>query len=88
MNCYFMRMGMVLCIALGLASPLTAHSDDIELTGVTAVVREHFPDGTTGGLALLVVKDDTVIHSKGYGLVFGKEPVTPQTPMGLASVVK
>ena len=88
MNCYFMRMGMVFCIALGLASPLIAHSDDIELTGVTAVVREHFPEGATGGLALLVVKNDIVIHSKGYGLVFGNEPVTPQTPMGLASVAK
>ena len=88
MSCFFLRMGIVFSIALGLISPLNACGDEVELEGITAVVRETFPEGTVGGLALLVVKDDTVIHSKGYGLVFGKEPVTPQTPMGLASVSK
>ncbi|MCW8925396.1 MAG: beta-lactamase family protein [Xanthomonadales bacterium] len=82
------KMVMVLGTVLGLMLSTVVLGGEIEHAGISKVVRGYFPEGTKGGLALLVIKNDAVIHSKGYGLVFGKEPVTPQTPMGLASVTK
>tara|TARA_R110002049_G_scaffold129798_1_gene287874 strand:- start:555 stop:1742 length:1188 start_codon:yes stop_codon:yes gene_type:complete len=63
-------------------------SGEVEQSEISAVVREHFPEGADGGLALLVVSNGEVIHSKGYGLKNGKEPITPTTPMPTASVAK
>jgi len=55
---------------------------------ISAIVRKYFPEGSKGGLAVLVIRDNAVLHNKGYGLKNGKEPVTPQTRMGLASISK
>jgi CubicO group peptidase (beta-lactamase class C family) len=88
MKLLVIKLFAVLGIAFGSMSSSPALGEEIEHAGITEVVRGYFPAETKGGLALLVVKNGAVIHSKGYGLVFGKEPVTPQTPMGLASVTK
>lgn len=61
---------------------------EVEQDGITAIVRTHFPEDSEGGLALLVVSKGEVIHSKGYGLKNGKEPITSITPMQTASVAK
>ncbi|HEX5708263.1 MAG TPA: serine hydrolase [Pyrinomonadaceae bacterium] len=52
---------------------------------VATVAREGAP-----GVAVLVVRDGQVVHSKGYGLarLDAKEPVTPQTAFDLASLAK
>ena len=57
--------------------------DEIERADISDLVRQHFPIGSDGGLALLVIKDEEIVHSKGYGTVFGKTPVTSQTRMSL-----
>ena len=85
-------LGMRAWVSMGfclefLALPML-WSGEVEKSGITAVVREHFPEGADGGLALLVVSNGEVIHSKGYGLKNGKEPITPATPMPTASVAK
>ena len=61
---------------------------EVESPDIETVVRKHFPEDSKGGLAVLVVQDKVVIHSKGYGLKNGKEKITSQTRMGLASVTK
>src|SRR5512139_4184279 len=41
------------------------------------------------GLALAIVKDDQVVHSKGYGRADPSgRPVTPQTPFMIGSITK
>ncbi len=60
----------------------------IEHPVLSAIVRQHFPVGAEGGVALLVVRKGKVIHRKGYGRKYGKAPITPDTPLGLASVTK
>ncbi len=54
--------------AAGLLALATAHGDEVELQGITAIVRKHFPEGSRGGLALLVTNDNAAIQCKGYGL--------------------
>ena len=61
---------------------------EVESPEIDTAVRRHFPDSSKGGLAVLVIKNKVVIHSKGYGLKNGKDPITSQTRMGLASVTK
>ena len=73
---------------IGLAPGIVTQADEVEVPGITEIVRKHFPAGSEGGLAMLVTKDNAIIHSKGYGTRFGKERITPQTPMPLASVTK
>lgn len=52
------------------------------------IIDRYFPEDSEGGLAVLVIRDGKVIHKKGYGLKNGKEPVTPDTKMGMASITK
>lgn len=65
-----------------------AASGGIEQPQISTIVRKHFPIGSAGGVAVLVVKDGQIIHRMGYGLKEGKTPITPDTPMPLASVTK
>ncbi len=80
--------GAAIGLAIGLLASWTAQGVDVESPGIEAIIQKHFPKGSKGGLAVLVIKDKVVIHCKGYGLKNGKEPITPQTRMGLASVTK
>lgn len=75
----------IIGVLLGAAS---AHSAEVELPEVTAVVRRHFPENSKGGLALLVTRKRSIIHCKGYGLRYGKTPITAQSRMPLASISK
>ena len=60
---------------------------EVESAEISAVVRKHFPEDSKGGVAVLVLRDGKVLHRKGYGTGNGA-PITPDTPMGLASVSK
>ena len=82
------RMTAPICIGLGILAAGCASGVEVKSPAIEASVQKHFPQGSKGGLAVLVIKDKVVIHSKGYGLKNGKEPITPQTRMGLASVTK
>jgi CubicO group peptidase (beta-lactamase class C family) len=61
---------------------------EIEHPRISAVVRKYFPIGSDGGVAVLVVRENEVLHRKGYGRKNGETPITPDTPMPLASVSK
>jgi len=63
-------------------------TSEVEMNGINEVVRKFFPRGAKGGLAVLVTKENEILHCKGYGKKNGKAPITPNTPMGLASVTK
>jgi CubicO group peptidase (beta-lactamase class C family) len=84
------RISAAIGIGIGVAilAAWSTSAVEIESPGIEAIVQKHFPAGSKGGMAVLVIKDKTVIHSKGYGLRYGKTPITPQTRMGLASVSK
>lgn len=76
-------------IAAALLFPLAVVGGaEVESAGITKVVRQYFPEGSEGGLAVLVIKQGEVLHAKGYGLKSEKQPITPDTLMGLASVTK
>jgi len=84
-------MTRFVCVLLFLAATAvsaSAGATEIEALAITGIVRRHFPEDSPGGLALLVIRDGTVLHSKGYGLKDGKTPVTTKTPPPLASVTK
>ena len=78
------------CLSAGViaAADNNAAQTEIENPKITKVVEEFFPAGSEGGMALLVTKDSEIIHCKGYGKINGKEPVTPDSRMPLASVTK
>ena len=67
--------------------PAATATTEIERSEITDIVRRHFPEDSKGGVAVLVVRDGQVLHRKGYGTKDGA-PITPDTPMGLASVSK
>lgn len=66
----------------------TRPKGEIDHPEMTAIIRKHFPIGSDGGVAVLVIRDGEVLHRKGYGRKYGKTPITPDTPMSLASVTK
>ena len=88
MNTWGMRTWVGIGFCLGSFAPPMLWSVEVETGEITAIVRKYFPEGSDGGLALLVVSEGAVIHCKGYGLKDGKEPITPTTPMPTASVAK
>lgn len=74
-----------------LAGQALRHSSsvgDVEIESVNGVVQKYFPEGSAGGLAVLVTKDGQVIHSRGYGTVQENESMTSTTKLSLASVTK
>lgn len=59
----------------------------VEIAEVSRVVRQHMPEGSAGGIGVLVTRQGKVLHRKGYGFVKGR-PMTSQSPLSLASVTK
>jgi CubicO group peptidase (beta-lactamase class C family) len=79
-----MRSVIVLLI-LTLAFPLAAQ----QLDAVDRIVRDSIAAWHIPGAAVAVVKDDRLIHLKGYGVrELGGAPVTPDTVFQLASTSK
>jgi len=71
------------------AAPGTDNSaSELEIKEVSEVVRKFFPADADGGLGVLVTRNNEILHCKGYGKKNGKEPITPHTPMRLASITK
>ncbi|MBI1789772.1 MAG: beta-lactamase family protein [Acidobacteria bacterium] len=58
--------------------------------GIDELVAATMKEWSVPGLALAVVKDGKVVHSKGYGLrdVKNNLPVTPRTLFGIGSITK
>lgn len=90
---------LVLVFTVTLASPAYAadssntqiadsvDSNEVENESVDRVVRERFPEGFSGGVAVYVRRDGELVHRKGYGSV-GGQPLTSASPLKLASISK
>ena len=59
----------------------------IEIPAVSRLIQGHFPEGSPGGIGVLITRNGEVIHRKGYGTMKGK-PLTPQSSLRLASISK
>jgi CubicO group peptidase (beta-lactamase class C family) len=67
-----------------------ARGAGVEEKTIDALARQALQAWRTPGLALAIVRDDEVIHAKGYGVreVGKDDPVTPSTHFPLASCSK
>src|SRR6266496_4382720 len=79
-----------LLVVLTCLGPATARAQQRPLAGLDAYVARAMTDWRVPGLAIVVVKDDSVVFIKGYGVrELGKpEPVTVHTRFGNMSTTK
>jgi CubicO group peptidase (beta-lactamase class C family) len=85
-----MRLGfivMVAVVAVAQTQPARGDraGDEVDRYIVKSMVRQHIP-----GLSLVVIRDGTVVKSRGYGLasIELNVPATPETAYELASATK
>jgi CubicO group peptidase (beta-lactamase class C family) len=81
--------GGVHTFALGRAAG-TAQATTAALDGFDAFITQAMKDWKVPGMAIAIVRDGQVVHSRGYGLrdVEGNRPVTPQTLFAIGSSTK
>jgi len=72
----------------GNSTSTSTSTSEVEIKEVSEVIRKFFPADAKGGIGVLITRDNQILHCKGYGKKNGKDPVTPDTPMGLASITK
>ncbi|MDT8436835.1 MAG: serine hydrolase [Gemmatimonadota bacterium] len=79
-------------IALGLAAALpgAAPAQDVDWKAIDARIEEIRRDWPTPGLAVAVVRDDSVVFARGYGVrrIGDPTPVDPHTRFAVASNTK
>jgi CubicO group peptidase (beta-lactamase class C family) len=82
-------VGTLMAIAF-LLVPHPAPAQDPPLAGLDAYVERVLRDWEAPGIAVAVVKDDSVVLERGYGMrqVGGREPVDAQTLFAIASTTK
>jgi CubicO group peptidase (beta-lactamase class C family) len=75
-------------LLLAFVPPL--HADDFDTKPIDAVVEKAMKEFKAPGVAVVVVKDDQIVHLKGYGVrkQGEEEPVTPDTVFAIASCSK
>src|ERR1051325_2880480 len=84
------RSWLTLAVAAGLAAPASLSARQAPLPDFDAYVARPVQDWRVPGLAIVVVKDDSVVFIKGYGVrELGKpDPVTVHTRFGVMSTTK
>ena len=84
------RPWLTAAVAAGLAAPAALVSQQAPLRDFDAYVARAVQDWRVPGLAMVVVKDDSVVFIKGYGVrELGKpDPVTVHTRFGVMSTTK
>jgi CubicO group peptidase (beta-lactamase class C family) len=81
----------VLALVLALAArPAGAAESAVDAKAIDAAVEAALKEFQAPGAAVVVVKDDKVVHLKGYGVrrLGGDAPVTPDTVFPIASCSK
>ena len=83
-------MPLLLTILALAPAAARAQAPDPRLAGLDAYVEKAMQAWQVPGLALAIVKDDSVLYLKGYGVrALGKpEPVTPHTLFAIGSTTK
>lgn len=86
----FRYRGLVYCTTWVLLLTGSAYSQTELLKGLNDYIVKSMRDWETPGLALAVVRNDSVIFAKGYGVRKKGEtaPVTPKTIFAIASTTK
>jgi CubicO group peptidase (beta-lactamase class C family) len=81
-------VGLMLGALVLLAAPLAAQSHPLE--GLDAYIEQAMKDWQVPGLAIAVVKDDSLVFARGYGVteVGGSERVDEHTLFAIASTSK
>ena len=84
------RLRIVYLIIVLFVLPLATVAQGAPLTGLDAYIDKALKDWEVPGLALAIVRGDSVVHVKGYGVrELGKpEPVTPFTVFAIGSSSK
>ncbi len=84
------RSILSLALLLVLAPAARAQAPDPRLAGLDAYIENAMKQWEVPGLALAIVKNDSVVYLKGYGVrELGKpEPVTPHTLFAIGSTSK
>ncbi len=79
-----------LCFLFSFLISSSVHAQDDPLRGLDAYIRRGMADWQVPGLAIAIVKDDSVVFLKGYGVrEVGKDaPVDEQTIFALSSNTK
>lgn len=88
MNTHSVKVAVILAFVTSLTGSTTFADHEVEVEGLSAIVRKHLAEGEEGAMALLVTRDQQVVHCKGYGSLDVNVPMTPQTRLSLASVAK
>lgn len=80
--------GVLLLLLTAVATPVAGQSHPLE--GLDAYVEQAMKDWGVPGLAIAVVKDDSVVYARGYGVteLGGGEPVDEHTLFAIASTSK
>jgi CubicO group peptidase (beta-lactamase class C family) len=78
------------CLTLLLAAPMRAPAQPAPLTGLDAWIEQEMQRWQIPGLAVAVVKDDSVVYARGFGVrrLGEPEPVDEHTLFGVASTTK
>jgi CubicO group peptidase (beta-lactamase class C family) len=87
----FPLIGVALCLIASItwAAPAPAASSEPDYAAIDAYIETQMKGARIPGLALGIVHDSEVVYLKGYGRAGPSgQPVTPQTPFMLASVIK
>lgn len=79
----------ILLVIFGLVLILTAHPGlAANQISIDSVIQDFMRQSHVSGGAVAIIKDGTVIHAAGYGLDSLGNPVTPATPLRIASMSK
>ena len=86
-----MRSTRIFCLVISLlVFPLAAVAQNGQLAGLDAYIDKALKDWEVPGLALAIVRNDSVVHLKGYGVKELGKPgaVTAQTVFAIGSSSK
>ncbi|MBK9411707.1 MAG: beta-lactamase family protein [Gemmatimonadetes bacterium] len=85
-----MALGGVIACGGKEAPPPAASAPAPTIAAIDSLVAESMRDGKVPGMSVTIVRNDSVIHSKGYGLanLEQQRPMTDSTPVVIGSTSK
>lgn len=84
-----LALGLALVLGFALVAPTVLAQDNVILTDeIDAFVDDRMDQSSIPGVALTIVQDGQVLHSRGFGHASDGQAVTPQTPFIIGSTTK
>ncbi|NQV31931.1 MAG: beta-lactamase family protein [Phycisphaeraceae bacterium] len=86
----FVGIGLLSLLVTTVLSAKTVHAQTIDLAPLDSYIDEAITDWKIPGLAIAIIKNDRVVHQKGYGTrqIGARDPVNKQTLFAIASNTK